>query len=199
MTRRGRGAQISSGVAALGLAVVMAGMLPDPVSADTTGTGTVNVTATNNAELTMTIADTTAAYGTAIQPDGTGTGGEISSVTGSSGSQGAYYIWTPATSPNITVKSNKPWNGTASASENPSGAGSSTSLTIASGALRRCTSVPGDYATASGCTAFTTSAASWASNVTKGVSTYTHYLALRIDWNDDPGTFSSNVLYSVAQ
>jgi hypothetical protein len=196
----GAGKRHRAGALALVMAAAVALFgLTTPAGADTGGTGTVTVTATNNAELVMTIADTSAAYGTALQPDGSGTGGEIGAVTGSSASQGAYYIWTPATVPNFTVRSNKPWSGTVSASENPTGSGASASLTVASGALRRCTAAPADYAAASSCTAFTTSAASWASSVAKGTSTYTHYVALRIDWNDDPGTFSSNVVYSVTQ
>ena len=178
-------ATLAALVALLGLAA--------PASAQTSGT--VTVSGTNTAKMTISIGDTSAAYGTSLGPDGSGTGGEISSVTGSSGNQGAYYIWTPATVPNVTVRSNTVWNGTVSATETT---GTSTSMTIASGVLRRCTAVPASYTAAAACTAFTTTASNWASNVASGISTYTHYFTLRVDWNDTTGTFASTVTYAVA-
>ncbi len=158
--------------------------------------GTVTVTATNNAKITISISDATAAYGVNVAPDGTGTGGEITSVTSTTGTEGAYYIWTPSITPLVRVKSNKTWNGTIAAAEN---SGSSSSMTISSGALRYSTSVPGTYSAASSELAFTTAAADWQTNHAKGNSTYTFYYLLRVDWTDDPGTFSSTVTYSVSQ
>jgi hypothetical protein len=35
--------------------------------------------------------------------------------------------------------------------------------------------------------------------VAKGVNSYTHFYSLRVDWNDDPGTFSSTITYEVTQ
>src|SRR5919199_561892 len=87
-------------------------------SAQTSGTGTVTVTATNSAAMTISIADSSAAFGANLNPAGTNTGGEISSTVGSTGSQGAYYLWSPASTPNITVRSNATWNGTVAAGEN---------------------------------------------------------------------------------
>ena len=98
---------------------------------------------------------------------------------------------------NVTVKSNKVWNGTVVATEN---AGTSASLTIASGALRHVESTePTTYAACSGGTAFTTTAGTWKSSVAKGSNTYTMYYCLRVDWDDDPGSFSSSVTYTATQ
>jgi hypothetical protein len=160
--------------------------------------GTVTVTATNTTRLSLTIQDNSAAFGAGIGPDGTGTGGEISSVLGTSGNEGAYYIWSPSSTPNITVKSNKTWTGTVLASEN-NGVGASSTITIASGALRYGTALPGTYAAAAGGTAFTDSAVSpsgWL-NQPRGVSTFHYYYFLRVDWDDEIGGFNSTVTYSV--
>ncbi|MFN0073500.1 MAG: hypothetical protein ACKVVP_18620 [Chloroflexota bacterium] len=186
-------------IAAFALLLAMGFNIARPandVHGQTSGSGTVTVTGTNNAVITITITDTTAAYGTSLQPDGSGTGGEISSVTGSSGNQGAYYIWTPSSVPNVSVKSNAAWSGTVDASAN---GGTSTSMSIASGVLRWCTAVPGGYAAAAACTSFATTAQSWVASGALGTNTYTHYYGLRVDWNDTIGTFSSTVTYSVTQ
>lgn len=166
---------------------------PTPTSADI---GTVTVTATASAKLSITITDAMADFGVAVAPDGTGTGGEITSVVGTSGVEGSYYLWTPSSQPLVTVRSNKPWNGTISASEN---SGTATSLTIASGVLRYSTSLPSDYAAAAAVTAFTATPDIWESNHIKGLTTYNYYYALRVNWNDDPGTFASTVTYAVIQ
>jgi hypothetical protein len=95
------------------------------------------------------------------------------------------------------VKSNLTWDGTVAATEN---GGTSTSISIASGALRYATTAPGSYAAAAGATALTTSAdnpSGWLGHA-RGVSTFHYYYVLRVDWNDDLGSFSSTVTYSVS-
>jgi len=179
----------------LGLSLSLLGQ-PLVFRAEAQASGNVTVTGTNTAKITIEISDSTAAYGVSLAPDGSGAAGEISSVTSSTGSEGAYYIWTPSSLPVVRVKSNKTWNGTMAASEN---AGTSTSMTIASGVLRWSTSAPGSYAEAASATAFTTGAAAWQTNHAKGVATYSHYYALRVDWTDDPGAFASTVTYAVSQ
>jgi hypothetical protein len=158
-------------------------------------TGNVTVTATNNAKLTMTIGAPTAGFGTTLDPTGTGTGGQVSATALGTGSQGVYYVWSPGGTL-VTVKSNKVWNGTVQAAEN---SGSAASLSLASGALRYGTTAPTTYSAASAAASFTTTPATWQTNAPKGTSTYSYNYFLRVDWNDDPGTFSSTVTYTASQ
>ena len=72
-------------------------------------------------------------------------------------------------------------------------------MSTASGALRYEDSAPASYAECASATAFTTSPVTWRTDVAPGVSAYTHYYCLRIDWTDDPGTFFSTVTYTVSQ
>lgn len=189
-------------LALLALFAVILLIAPDPFSvAEAQGaSGSVTVTGTNNAKITIVITDSTAVFGTSLAPDGTGTGGEIISEVSpnTTTTEGAYYIWSPtsAPGPTVIVRSNKTWNSTIEASEN---AGTATSMTISSGVLRYDTSVPGTYAAAAAATPFTTPAAAWETNHAKGATLYTFYYFLRVDWTDDPGTFSSGVTYSVSQ
>lgn len=184
---------------ALVLAFTASVVLPQSVAADS-GTGTVTVSGTDVAKLTVSISSTNAAFGSSLTPDGAAVGGAISATSvGTTGNQGVYYVWTPPTTPLITVKSNKVWNGTVYASEN-AGGGASATLTVASGALRWGTSAPTTYADGASLTAFSTVTTTvWLSNVAKGVSTYQQYYGMRVDWNDDPGTFASTVTYSATQ
>jgi hypothetical protein len=193
MLRTLRVRRLQSLAVALGLSAAM-------LSMGTAGAadGIVTVTGTNTARLSITISDPTAAFGANLGPDGSNTGGEISSVTSTNGNEGAYYIWSPESSPLISIKSNQEWDGTVAASEN---SGSATSISVASGALRYGTSVPADYATAAGGTAFQETGvapdATW-NNHARGVSTFHYYYFLRVDWTDDLGTFNSTVTYSVS-
>jgi hypothetical protein len=113
---------------------------------------------------------------------------------GTTGNQGSYYVWKSSGSGlTVTVKSNKVWNGTIAASEN---SGTASSMTIASGVLRYDSTAPTSYDQAAADTAFTTDAAIWQTGHAKGTSEFTFYYSLRVDWDDDPGTFASTVTYS---
>jgi hypothetical protein len=182
-----RSAALATLLAALSLATLAA-----PASADS---GAVTVTATNNAKLTMTIGTPSAHFGSALDPTGAGTAGQVSATAPGSGDQGVYYVWSPSGAL-VTVKSNKTWNGTVQASEN---SGSATSLSVASGALRFDASNPSTYAAASTASAFATTPTTWQQNHTKGSSSFTYNYLLRVDWSDDPGTFTSTVTYSATQ
>jgi hypothetical protein len=182
-----RSAALAGLLAALSLATLAA-----PASADS---GAVTVTATNNAKLTMTIGAPSANFGSALDPTGAGTSGQVSATASGSGDQGVYYVWSPSGAL-VTVKSNKTWNGTVQASEN---SGSATSLSVASGALRFDSSAPSTYAAASTASAFSATPATWQQNHAKGSSSFTYNYLLRVDWSDDPGTFSSTVTYSATQ
>jgi hypothetical protein len=188
----------SSALAALAAALALV-VASAPASADT---GTVTVTATNNAKITMTIGSATANFGTALDPTGAGTGGQVGATAPSgTGDQGVYYVWSPGGAL-VTVKSNKTWNGYAYASEN---SGSATSLSIASGALRFDTSAPTAYSAASAASAFAIAPSTlpttgnWQTNHANGTSSFSYDYLLRVDWTDDPGTFSSTVTYTATQ
>jgi hypothetical protein len=72
-------------------------------------------------------------------------------------------------------------------------------MTIASGVLRYATTQPVTYAACASSTAFTTTSVTWQSNVGPGITAYTYFYCLRVDWDDDPGIFQSTVAYSVSQ
>jgi hypothetical protein len=188
---------------AMGLGVaVVAGVLV-AVAAIPAGaaSGGVSASGTNNANITITLSDSTADFGTNLDPSGTASNSSDTVVArvGSTGNEGAYYEWKAngGSGLTVTVKSNKTWNGTVQASEN---SGTSSSMTVASGALRYAEgSEPTSYAACSSGTAFATTAQSWKSNVAKGKSSYTQYYCLRVDWTDDPGTFASSTTYTVTQ
>jgi len=185
----------------IGVALVAGALVA--VMANTAGaaSGGVSASGTNNANITITLSDSTADFGTNLDPSGTASNSSDTVVAraGSTGNQGAYYEWKAngGTGLSIEVKSNKTWNGTVQASEN---SGTSSSMTVASGALKYAEgSEPTSYAACAAGTAFATTAQTWKSNVSKGKSTYTQYYCLRVDWTDDPGTFASSTTYTVTQ
>jgi len=161
--------------------------------------GTVTVTATVNAAITISLSKSSAPFGTTLEPGGTdsNSGDTVVDFQSSSSNQGSYYVWkADGSGMTVTVQSNKTWNGTIAASEN---SGTSSSMTIASGVLRYASTAPTSYAEAAAETAFTTSAAAWQTNHAKGRSAHTFFYSLRVDWDDDPGTFASTVTYQVSQ
>ena len=191
---------IKKATVALAATLVIALVTVLTVLPATAATGNVSVSGTNNAKITITIADSSSDFGTNLDPSGPDSNSpdSVSDYQGSSGNQGSYYVWKAAGSGNlITIKSNKAWNGMVAATEN---SGSSSSMTIASGALRHSEgSAPTSYSEAASATAFQTTAQSWKSSVAKGVNSYFHFYSLRVDWDDDPGTFSSTINYEVTQ
>ena len=163
-------------------------------------TGQVSASATNNAKITVTVTDASSDFGTNLDPEGTDSASTdtVLDYQGSTGSQGSYYAWKAAGSGlDVEVKSNKVWSGTVVATENT---GTATSMTIASGVLKYVeTTEPTTYSACDGGTAFATSAATWKTSVAKGTNTYTYFYCMRVDWDDDPGTFSSSVTYTATQ
>lgn len=165
-----------------------------PASAQT-GTGSVSVQATNNAAITLSVSDGTADFGTNLDPLGsTSNSDDIGGVVSFQGPDGSYYLWSSeGNGVMITVRSNKSWTGTIVASPN---IGTSPSMSIESGVLRYSASAPGSYFDVALAPSLTTSGISFEAAGTKGVNTYTHFYALRVDWRDDPGTFVSSVTYT---
>jgi hypothetical protein len=160
--------------------------------------GGVTASGTNNAKITVTIADASADFGSNLDPSGIDSNSSDTALDyqGSSGNQGSFYVWKSGGMA-VSVKSNKVWNGTVQAAEN---IGTSTSMSIASGVLTYVeSSAPTTYAACSAGTAFATTASTWKSSVAKGSSAYTVYYCLRVDWDDDPGTFSSSITYTATQ
>gem|GEM_PF-2949903 len=149
--------------------------------------------------LSISISDRTAAFGTNLSPAGTNSNSsdQVVDFQGNTGNQGSYYVWKAGGSgTNGTGYSSKTWNGTIWASENT---GTSASMTIASGVLRCSSSAPASYNEAANGAAFTTDPDVWQTNHPKGTSYFTFYYSLRVDWDDDPGTFASTVTYFVTQ
>jgi hypothetical protein len=150
--------------------------------------------------ITVIVSDGTAQFGTSISPQGDDSDSPdaVSDYQGAVGNQGSYYVWKSSggTGVGLTVKSNRTWNGTVGATENT---GTSPTMTIASGVLRYATTQPVTYAACASSTAFTTTSVTWQSNVGPGITAYTYFYCLRVDWDDDPGIFQSTVAYSVSQ
>ncbi|MBI4337968.1 MAG: hypothetical protein HY683_09110 [Chloroflexi bacterium] len=170
-------------------------------SADSTVQSSVTNTTTAPATIRISISDATADFGSNLDPSGPASNSAdtvLAAVSGT-GTQGTYYVWKSAsgTGMAVTVKSNKPWDGTLSAAEN---AGTSPTLTVASGVWRYAEgSAPSSYSGCASTAAFTTALSPWKAGVGPGVAAYTHFYCLRIDWTDTPGTFTSTATYSVTQ
>jgi hypothetical protein len=175
------------------VAALLLGVLPARVAAVD---GTVTVNGTVSGRLLISISDNTANFGPNIGPDGSNAGGEVTSVTSSIGNEGAYYAWSTDPEPLVTVRSNRVWNGTVRAGETT---GTSPSMTIASGVLRWRTDAPASYAEAAASPAFTIAPAVWQVNHLPGTAQFVYYYLLRVDWDDDLGTFRSVVTYSAVQ
>lgn len=161
------------------------------------GSGSVSVEATNNAAITLSISDGTADFGSNIDPLGTkSNSSDTDQVHGYADVPGSYYVWRSDSGNGltVTVKSNKSWTGTVTASGNR---GTSDSMSIESGVLRYSTAEPRSYFEAALLPAFGESASSFEPTGTKGIHNYTYYYALRVGWDDDPGTFESSVTYAV--
>ena len=175
-------------------------LLFTPLSTASAETQVIVASGTNVAKITVSIDDTSAAFGTNLDPGGTNSNSidTVVDYQGAFGNQGSYYVWGASGSgATIAVKSNKVWSGTLDATEN---GGTASSMTILSGVLKYSEDVaPNSYATCGLATALTTAPASWKSSVAKGKYSYSHYYCLRVDWDDDPGTFSSTITYTVTQ
>ncbi len=161
------------------------------------GAGSVTVEATNNAAITLSISDGTADFGSNIDPMGTkSNSSDANQVVDYQESGGSYYVWRSDSGNGltVTVKSNKSWTGTVEASKNK---GTSDSMSIESGVLRYNKSEPQSYYDAALSTPFSTSPTTFEPMGSKGVHNYTYFYALRVGWDDDPGTLESSVTYSV--
>src|SRR5690554_4998160 len=91
-----------------------------PVSADP-DSGSVTVRATNNAAITLSVSDHTADFGTNLDPLGTNSNSsDFNQVQDFQEANGSYYVWRSNSGNGllITVKSNKSWTGTVTASPN---------------------------------------------------------------------------------
>ena len=170
-------------------------------SVDTNVQNSATDTTTAPSTITVTISDTSAEFGSNLDPSGVGSNSSDSVVAyaSSGGVEGAYYVWRDQSGAGltVTVKSNLPWSGTTIATENT---GTSPSMTVASGVWRYSEgSEPASYTDCAGATVLTLTAATWKSSVPAGINPYTHYHCLRIDWIDDPGGFVSSLTYEVTQ
>jgi hypothetical protein len=182
-----------------------------PLASADTGSGTVSVTATNveSIILEIVIHDPTFTFGQVCpqpaldpcNPDPTA----YHTTQGDAGSgQGVWWYMAPTTPSLVEVTSNRPWTGNVAASEN-GGDGTSSTMTIASGALQFSANTsltpPIAYTTANGAftTPFTTAGAAWpnASSQAAGTSNFYYIYYLRSDLTDTGGTFNSTVSYTV--
>jgi hypothetical protein len=160
----------------------------------------VEVSGSNDGVTTITLSDTSANFGM-MNPLASASESDdvVQGFQEEDGEEGSYYTWKSATGSGliITVKSNKAWNGLIRATENQ---GTSDTLTIASGSLRYAEgSEPTGYDDCANALPFSTSDNPWRESEPRGISTFVHYYCLRSGWHDRPGTFLSNVIYTVSQ
>lgn len=160
----------------------------------------VEVSGNNDGVTVITLSDTSANFGT-INPLASVSESDdvVNGFQGKMGEEGSYYAWKSATGTGltVTVKSNRSWSGTIRATENQ---GTSDTLTIASGSLRYVEgSEPTGYDDCANARVLSTSDNLWRGPEPQGISPFVHYYCLRSDWHDEPGTFLSNVIYTVSQ
>lgn len=187
---------LAGGLTALALALLA--LLTASHTASASKAALVATSRGEGGHITITITDSTADFGTNLTPGGT-VSSSTDVVASYTDSAGAYYVWKAAGGSGllITVDSNKAWGGSVLASEN---SGTSASMTIASGVLRWSdATAPTSYEACQTATAFRSTAQAWKSDVPRGEYSFTQFYCLRVDWTDDPGSFDSNVTYTVAQ
>ncbi|MBI2872639.1 MAG: hypothetical protein HYY00_05555 [Chloroflexi bacterium] len=184
-------------VAVLGVMALMAVLVVAAVSTASGETAGVSATATNNAKITISVNDSGADFGTNLDPTGPASDSADGVTAHTSAGVGAFYEWKTG-GMSVTVSSNKLWDGSVTASTST---GTSASMTIASGVLKRTATDPTSYSDCNSATSLATSAVSnnWKDDIAKGVNSYTEYYCLRVAWTDDPGTFISTVTYTVTQ
>lgn len=157
------------------------------VSASSPGPGgsdSATDSTTTNGLVTMSISTNSVNFGD-VSPMGT-MENDLPGLSSRVDETGARYIRSPAV--RITVESNSPWTGEVRAQENT---GTATDISIADGDLR--------WRIGGGQTwhDMTTSATTFVQG-SPGQSSSTYDYELRIRWEDDPGSFSSVVVYEVS-
>lgn len=171
------------------------------VKADTVS-GTLSVTAATNPRLTIAIDDTTVQFGSNLTPSGINSDSPdvVQAFTDTSPSNlGAYYVWKAASGNGckITIWSNAVYDEYLQATEN---SGTSSTQTIASGALRYTEDIPPtSYAEAAAAAALTTTQTLIEPDQPPGVYSDYYFYALRVNWTDSAGTFVSTITYTVVQ
>lgn len=177
-------------------AVMSLGLVMPTLAVEVDG-GTVEVDGNNTAKLIVSISTDGIDFGT-INPDGLDSVGTTDFLD-PAGAGAAYVANTGVT---VTIQSNLPWIGKIAAEEN---SGTSLNMTLAN---LRYTHADGDsgspatsYAEATGAPsiAFDTVAQDWDAGSATQSEAHTDHYALRVDWTNNPGTFSTVVTYSVTQ
>lgn len=155
-------------------------------SADPSGDGTATVsdTTTVNGIITVSVSTRNVTFGD-ISPLGAVPSGS-SGLTSDADEQGAYYTKSPAV--RVTVNSNAPWTGSLSAQEND---GSSRAISVADGDLKWRLQGSANW------NVFTSGSSGMSG--ADGTSDLVYDYQLRVQWDDDPGSFSSVVTYNATQ
>lgn len=96
----------------------------------------------------------------------------------------------------VTVKSNRSWNGTLTAAQT---AGDKKKMDLASGILHYSTALPTTFAQANAAPVVGTTPITLASNHILGVTTYTHYFLLHVSQGSGGTAFSATLTYGAGQ
>ena len=96
----------------------------------------------------------------------------------------------------IRIRSNEPWSGTVMTTDGP---GNAPGMTVQSQALRYNTIRPAHYSDAASSPHMSTGPSVWKLNQAAGETSYSTYLALRVNAHDNPANFSATITYTVTQ
>ncbi|MFN8623814.1 MAG: hypothetical protein U0869_23990 [Chloroflexota bacterium] len=157
----------------MGSGLVLAATLASAAPVGAATSGVVTVTGGSQSTLELTIPDTTAAFGTALAPDATGAGAE---VTGSyPGTPGACFKWPGS----ATVRSNIAWK----------------VQQVAAAANTKVRFFNSDFTTYVACTTgggLNTTAATWATGTATANQANSFWLSAEVLWTDAPSSTFAN-------
>ena len=179
----------------LALALVLSVALAGSVSAaEESDDGSYSVSGTSNPQIILTLG-TSSVDLTGVDPTCASVGG-TSAYAGSTGNEGCAYLWTIS----VQVQSNRAWIGTLTGEDN----GQTTSdLRVENDSYYASTSSIGSYSDCIGATTVPESgqesAWMWEASGAQGNISGTHSHCVLVDWDDDDGTISATMSYSVSQ
>ena len=177
----------------LALALVLTVALAGSVSAEGDD-GSYSVSGTSNPQIILTLG-TSSVDLTGVDPTCASVGGTTANA-GSTGNEGCAYAWTIS----VQVQSNRAWTGTLTGDDN----GQTTSdLRVENDSYYASTSSIGSYSDCIGAMTVPESgqesAWMWEASGAQGNISGTHSHCVLVDWDDDDGTISATMSYSVSQ
>jgi hypothetical protein len=162
----------------LGSGLLLATSLANAAPVGAATSGVVSVTGGSQSTLELTIPSTTATFGSAMAPDGTGGGSGITNYTATAG---ACFKW----SGSVTVKSNIAWKVTQVAAANNT-------------KVRFFNTDPTTYVACTTGSGLSTTAASWATGTPTANNSQSFWLSADVLWTDAPSATFANASLTLA-